>query len=72
MQEVILTSSIITIAWCIFGIIIAFLLLRLRDKAIGLPFRDVFKTIAKDPLAAAIYYGLTAIAVFLYMGLAVS
>lgn len=73
MLEAAISSSLIKIIWAIIASMACFILLRIRDKLVGVNFRtEVIGKILTDAKAVAIYYGLTAFGIFLMFGLLLS
>lgn len=62
-------SQSLKLLWALIACAAVFAVLRLRDRLIGVDFRDVAGRIKADPLAAALYYGLSVIGVCLLLGL---
>lgn len=68
MTDVILISTLLTIFKAMLGGAAIFLLLRLRDKMVGINFKSVIGGIKDDPTAAAIYYGLSVLGACILFG----
>lgn len=57
LEAILALSQGLKLLWAVLACVAIFVLLRLRDRLIGVRFREVAARIAQDPLAAAIYYG---------------
>jgi len=68
MEEVIITSSGLTLAFAVLAIIGVLLVLRLFDWVTGTPFESTREVIQADAKAAAIYYGLRFFGVCMLVG----
>lgn len=65
---IIITAGAVKLIWAVVAAAALFLLLRLRDRLVGVDFRVVAEGIAGDPKASAIYYGLSVLAVAYLLG----
>ena len=68
MQEVLVTSSLLTLAFAMLALVLVLVVLRLFDMVTGTPFSETKKVIKNDPKAAATYYGLRFLGVCLLVG----
>jgi hypothetical protein len=72
MNEVILTSSIITIATALVAIIMAWLMLRLLDALGFIDFKTTIVRICSNETSAAVYFGLRFVGVCILFGMVLS
>lgn len=69
MEEIALLGFVLRFFYATAGLIGIALSLRWLNKLAGNPFDDAFAGIAKEPHAAALYFGLRALGVFLFYGM---
>ena len=72
MDQVLIISSLHILLFALIAFALVFLMLRLRDRLIGVNFSTVIEGITHDPQAAAIYYGASFIGACLLFGLVLS
>lgn len=68
MEEVIITSTSLTLLFAVVAIVCVLLVLRIFDVLTGAPFSTTREVIRNDAKAAAVYYGLRFLGVCLLVG----
>jgi len=68
MNEILITSSSLTMAFAVLAIVLVLMVLRIFDVVTGTPFSSTKKVIQDDAKAAAVYYGLRFLGVCLLVG----
>lgn len=68
MNEVILTSSMLTLALALVAVFMVLVVLRVFDWITGKPFYGVREVMLNDPKATAVYYGLRFLGVCMLVG----
>jgi hypothetical protein len=69
LTEILTVSQSLKLMWALIACVAVFAVLRLRDRLIGVDFKAVARRIQANPLASALYYGLSVIGVCLLIGL---
>lgn len=72
MDPILIESAIFRLAFAGLAVGVTWGLLRLLDKAAGVPFRTVVREIADDAGTAALYYGLRFLGACLLVGYVLS
>lgn len=72
MNEVILTSWLMTVSYAALAVVGGWWLLRLLDRIGGVNFKETVGRITSEPLSAAIYFGLRFLGVCLLLGMVIS
>lgn len=68
MEEIIITSSMLTLAFAVVAIIGVLMVLRVFDWLTGTPFNNIREVIQSEAKASALYYGLRFLGVCLLVG----
>lgn len=68
MEEVLITSSSLTLTFAVIAIVCVLLVLRIFDVLTGAPFSSTREKIREDSKAAAVYYGLRFLGVCMLVG----
>ncbi len=71
MTEILTLNALMTLAYIVFALFVAWYVLRVFDQLGRIHFKTTMRTIANDPHAAALYFGCRFIGVCLLIGLVV-